>query len=83
MRMSLSAVNTPVDDHFERKYRKGWSGEKFLKIFQFCLVRFFASISCWQKGVKISGVLRSVGSFQMYGHETVNSASDCLTQNRK
>ena len=60
------AVNSLIDDLFERKYRKVGQEKKN------ALGMFFSSGILLQyrnagKGVKISGVLRSVGSYHMYG----------------
>ena len=58
------AVNSLIDDLFERKYRKVGQEKKCIRI-------FFSSGFLLQyrdagKGVLISGVLRSVGSYHMY-----------------
>ena len=59
-----TAVNSLIDDLFERKYRKVGQKKKSIRI-------FFSSGFLLQyrdpgKGVLISGVLRSVGSYHMY-----------------
>ena len=58
------AVNSLIDDLFERKYRKVGQEKKCIRI-------FFSSGFLLQyrdagKGVSISGVLRIVGSYHIY-----------------
>ena len=59
-----SAINNLIDDLFERKYGKVGQEKKNIRIFfsSSFLLQYFAA----GKGVKISGVSQSVGSYHMY-----------------
>ena len=59
------AVNSQIDDLFERKYSKVGQEKKRNRIF--FSSGFLLQYQDAGKGVKISGVLRSVGSNHMYG----------------
>ena len=58
------AVNSLIDDLFERKYRKVGQGKKCIRIF--FSSGFLLQYRDAKKGVSILGVLRSVGSYHMY-----------------
>ena len=60
------AVNSLIDNLFEGKYRKVGQEKKRIRIF-FSL-GFLLQYCDAGKGVLISGVLRSVGSYHMYGY---------------
>ena len=58
------AVNSLIDDLFERKHRKVGQEKKRIRIF--FSSGFLLQYRDARKGVLISGVLRSVGSYHMY-----------------